>query len=132
MKVPLPAALPLLALLAAAAPPSAAPAGKPADALPTAESLLDAIGPSNNHDHNLTRGDEPDYTRTLETITHQCSSIASELLGVLDEAKASGKHKLTGSLVATLRSIGKERTVRKLEKQLELCLSLIVAYVFGA
>jgi hypothetical protein len=68
--------------------------------------------------------------RQLEKITKKCQDVADELLALLSELKATGRHKLTESLLITVKVIRKEKKVRRLHQKLvstqsELALCLV-------
>jgi len=72
----------------------------------------------------------PQHGRQLESITHNCQDVADQLIALLAELKATGEHKLVGSLLATFKAIRKEKKVQQLHRRLlsaqsELSLCLV-------
>ncbi|KAK1754472.1 hypothetical protein QBC47DRAFT_218483 [Echria macrotheca] len=68
--------------------------------------------------------------RQLDKIIKKCQDVADELLALLSELKATGRHKLTESLLITVKAIRKEKKVRQLHQKLvstqsELALCLV-------
>lgn len=58
------------------------------------------------------------YDRQLRVIVAGCRDAASQLASILDELKAKGRHRLTESLLVTVKSMRKEKKVQQLHKKL--------------
>ncbi|KAK3375622.1 hypothetical protein B0T24DRAFT_718180 [Lasiosphaeria ovina] len=95
--------------------------------------LIQTLGESSQFwDSPNASRDERVYMNALRDVVAKCQAVASELLAVLADGKASGSHKLSKSFMAATRSKGKDKAMRKLksqfvelQKELTMCLALI-------
>ncbi|KAL6358933.1 hypothetical protein LRP88_09128 [Fusarium phalaenopsidis] len=98
------------------------------------EALTETLDDSSTFWNNSTTGpDEPGYTKSLRDVVNNSRHVASHLLAVLVQVRATGKHNLAESLAATFKSRRKEKEIKQLEmrfrnlqKELKICISLIV------